>query len=329
MLAAIWSSWNKESGACQGDRVSSRIERLERLDELRRIGALTDAEYEQEKAKASNGFSGRSSEPAIEPPGSVESSAHNGGELTGVRAHWANSSIGRNKPLALAAVVVSTLIVGVLTHSLLVAGVWLAVCSAGAYWLYTGLRIEQKPEHEEGTAAWRVFFYVGCGAILLGFVGPRITGGRSGLDGSSTATESAVDKDAGTVSSGEEQQVSEAPSAGAGSRMSCRSAMEIAAVASCGIQIERLKGGNLLFGSGYRPQVEGYQRSLQQVSPPLNSLCGDAVNTGTNAATEGIGDAWDALTSQQVDTRTAVRMCAMGAKPRMDEFCEYNGASCS
>ncbi len=303
--------------------MGSRIDRLERLDELRRSGALTDAEYEHEKVRTLQGSIVDPPQVPVESAAWVATEADDTPVSSGIRASWAASPLGRNKPLAMAIAIVSALLLGLLLRSLFVAGLWLAVCSASAYWLYTGLRIEQKPQHEEGTAPWRVCFYVACGLVLLGVVLPRITGGSSGLNTAPAATEVASTDDP------EAEQVSEAPSAGVGSRMSCRSAMEVAAVASCGIQLERLKAGNLLFGGAYKPQVEGYQRSLRQVSPPLNSLCGDAVSTGTNAAAEGTGNAWEALTSKQVDTRTAVRMCAMGAKPRMDEFCEYNGTSCS
>lgn len=41
----------KHAGLTEGDGVASRIERLERLDELRLTGAITDAEFDAQKAK--------------------------------------------------------------------------------------------------------------------------------------------------------------------------------------------------------------------------------------------------------------------------------------
>lgn len=318
----------QERGVYQGDQVASRIERLERLDELRGMGAITDAEYEQEKAKTLNSTAEKTNRLVAHAGSESEGST---GEaptfVSSIRHSWVNSSLGENKSLAAAVVVGTTLLVGVVLRSVMVGGVWLAVCSAGAYWLYTGLRLNQKSELDHDASVWRALFYVGCGAIILAFVSDKLPwqSGNTPTAVASVEEEGSNDPVEATQSSDE---VSDLKTSSANPQMSCKSAMEIASVASCGIQLENLKAGNhLSFGlDSYRAQTGGYQQSLNQTM--LRFDCQDAVSTGRNAATAGLGDAWDALSSQQVDMRTAVRMCGLGAKPIMDQFCEYNAASC-
>lgn len=293
------------------------------------MGAITDAEYEQEKAKTLNS-TGEETDRLVAHAESVSegSTGEATSSLSGIRRAWVNSSLGQNKSLAAAVVVGTTLLVGIMLRSVMVGGAWLAFCSAGAYWLHTGHRLNHKFEPDHDASIWRALFYVGCGAIILAFVSDKMPW----QSGNTPTTVALVEEERGNDPVEATQLSDEFPdlkNPSANPQMSCKSAMEIASVASCGIQLENLKAGNhLSFGlDSYRAQTDGYQQSLNQTM--LRFDCQDAVSTGRNAATAGLGDAWDALSSQQVDMRTAVRMCGLGAKPIMDQFCEYNAASCS
>lgn len=140
------------------------------------MGALTDGEYEKEKARVLGGHAATGHDGTPNESVSREDISTDGVALpAGLRGAWAQSSFAQNKPLVIAGVITATLLIGIVLRSPLLAGLILAAGSAGVYWLYTGLRIEQRGAQGDGLALWRTLFYLGCGLIVISF----FVGGRS------------------------------------------------------------------------------------------------------------------------------------------------------
>lgn len=105
-------------------------------------------------------------------------------------------------------------------------------------------------------------------------------------------------------------------------KMSCRQAMDIAAIATCGVRMHEWQASNVLSPSSpqqLQANVEGYQKSLQDARSV--SGCSGSVSDGEAAAQRAFGDVgYDLVVS---DIESAKRKCVLYAREDMITACQF------
>lgn len=283
-----------------------KIERLERLEELRLKGALTQEEFEIEKAKVlSNAqtFDVKAVDTlqaAAEPdPTSLD--------VLSALSHYL-STVGTKRFLRLLA---KLLVASVVILILIKFGLYIAIAVGVAA---IGSHVYSNSTEDTRLMRFAQYGYVVAAVAMI----INLSGGRLISNENHWLMPSGTDKFSAD-SDGESFADSDF-SSGTNSEISCRSAMQVAAVATCGIRLLQWQAGNDLSGdsqSQLASRKGGYERSLYDARSLPN--CSGPVTDGEAAAQRAFGDVDFQLVMENIESATS--MCASLAQESMESSC--------
>lgn len=273
--------------------MEDRIKRLEQLARLLEKGAITREEFDAEKRVVLS----------INVASDRTDAASGYEEPT--EAHSSNGSKAAFRFVLIGAALAATIL------ALASYGFFIAVVIG-----LLGLGLQAYANATDDLGLKR-FAQIGYGAAALALAinlgSDMLLGGRDEQD-LSIETD---DGDLATIGDG----FADAGSFSSSSEMSCRTAMGVAAVATCGIRLNEWLASNSLGAidrDQLRNRTEGYHRSLDEARSV--SDCSGPVGDGERSAQMAIGevDYEDVLN----DIEGATQMCVMLAREDMDELCE-------